>query len=290
MAPTKLHIELTTNCNLSCPLCDHGKTDSHEIDFDILSKWLNQELSKITDITLCGSFGEPTLYSRFSDLIELIKTKNPKTAISINTNGSTKTFESWAKDLKNLDESDSLVFAIDGLEDTHKKYRISDFKKVFEVMCQIKRDFPVKVLWQMVLFEHNEHQVKEVQRICSILGITVILKFPHAVNENIRYPKEYLGTSWEKMSGENLLPCEEYIYISSLGNIEPCAKLRTYKEYKKSEIKNVPANFLIQTYKNPLNLEKNYEEICKSQLYLWLKENRHSINNCKKCVSCGGIK
>lgn len=82
--PRQLSIMLTKRCNLECPYCYAAKGNS-EIDWNLLTNIL--EVAKqmnVLDITLGG--GEPTLYSRFEDLVTLINEKYDF-GLSVTTNG-----------------------------------------------------------------------------------------------------------------------------------------------------------------------------------------------------------
>lgn len=82
--PRQLSIMLTKRCNLECSYCYAAKGNS-EIDWNLLTNIL--EVAKqmnVLDITLGG--GEPTLYSRFEDLVKTINEKY-NFGLSVTTNG-----------------------------------------------------------------------------------------------------------------------------------------------------------------------------------------------------------
>ena len=71
--PRQLSIMLTKKCNLKCSYCYASKGDS-ELDWELLQQILEvAQNMNVLDITLGG--GEPTLYSRFEDLVKLINEK-----------------------------------------------------------------------------------------------------------------------------------------------------------------------------------------------------------------------
>ena len=82
--PRQLSIMLTKKCNLKCSYCYASKGDS-ELDWELLLQILEvAQNMKVLDITLGG--GEPTLYSRFEDLVKLINEKYDF-GLSVTTNG-----------------------------------------------------------------------------------------------------------------------------------------------------------------------------------------------------------
>lgn len=82
--PRQLSIMLTKKCNLKCSYCYASKGDS-ELDWELLQQILEvAQNMNVLDITLGG--GEPTLYSRFEDLVKLINEKYDF-GLSVTTNG-----------------------------------------------------------------------------------------------------------------------------------------------------------------------------------------------------------
>ncbi|WP_165786810.1 radical SAM protein [Aliarcobacter cryaerophilus] len=82
--PRQLSIMLTKKCNLECSYCYASKGES-ELDWDLLKNILEvAHKMNVLDITLGG--GEPTLYSRFDDLVKLVNDKY-YFGLSVTTNG-----------------------------------------------------------------------------------------------------------------------------------------------------------------------------------------------------------
>lgn len=82
--PRQLSIMLTKNANLKCSYCYASKGGS-ELDWELLQQILEvAQNMNVLDITLGG--GEPTLYSRFEDLVKLINEKYDF-GLSVTTNG-----------------------------------------------------------------------------------------------------------------------------------------------------------------------------------------------------------
>ena len=100
----ELHIELTTNCQLACPMCArnfHGGLDNplikiKSIDLTFFKKICPEHFIKqITSIIMCGNFGDPILNNDLILIIEYITKINPNIIIDLHTNGSARSISWW---------------------------------------------------------------------------------------------------------------------------------------------------------------------------------------------------
>lgn len=189
------HIEPTSKCILECPLCDRTwfykkfkKRELHEINVDDL---LNFFAGKGYDITMCGNNGDPIYHSKFHELCSRLKEIG--CAIKIVTNGSKKSKQWWEKLSNILDNRDSIVFSIDGLQDTNQIYRInSDFDSIMTGFEIIKDT--VKTIWKFIPFRHNQHQIEDAKKMALEKGF----------NE---FELERSARWWEK----DLMPDKEFV-------------------------------------------------------------------------------
>ena len=125
---TRLALELTSICNLACPLCIRTRKPEltetlKSIDYDALIRVIKDPLlDNLFQITMVGNIGDPIGYPKFIELLKEINTIKPNVIISISTNGALKTTKFWSElaNIKNL----HVRFAIDGLEDTNHIYRV----------------------------------------------------------------------------------------------------------------------------------------------------------------------
>lgn len=165
------HIEPTSKCILECPLCDRTwfyknfkKRELHEINIDDLIKFLDHKPYKIS---MCGNNGDPIYHSQFHELCDRLKKIGCE--LRITTNGSKKNKEWWIKLANILDKNDTLIFSIDGLEDTNKIYRIgSNFESIINGFKCVKGK--VKTTWKFIPFKHNQHQIEDAKKLSHELG------------------------------------------------------------------------------------------------------------------------
>jgi MoaA/NifB/PqqE/SkfB family radical SAM enzyme len=178
-----LHLESTTRCNAWCPACPRNKQGfgladgliEQDISVDKLTEILNM-LPSLTTIQISGTFGDCISGKNFIQLIDLILSYNNIKNIQIHTNGSLKTIQWWsdfADKIKHIKHS--VIFALDGLEDTHAIYRQNtNFNKIIENATAFISAGGTAV-WQFIPFEHNCHQIKDVIKLSKKLGFSDII-------------------------------------------------------------------------------------------------------------------
>lgn len=123
--PLLVDLELSTLCNLRCPMC-YTITDEYKkkvnatlMDFELFERLVTEIAGKVPALRL-SLRGEPTIHPRFVDCIALAKRKGVK-EISTLTNGSTLTVEFFAK----IAEAgiDWITVSIDGLGRQYESIR-----------------------------------------------------------------------------------------------------------------------------------------------------------------------
>jgi putative metalloenzyme radical SAM/SPASM domain maturase len=87
--PSRLYIETTTRCNLSCPYCPRTLTNSAESDISLgLIERLSPALKGAESVVLSG-LGEPLLHPEIGEIVRLCRGKMPSGAsVGFQTNGS----------------------------------------------------------------------------------------------------------------------------------------------------------------------------------------------------------
>ncbi len=174
----QLHLEITNNCQASCPMCsrnNHGGMDNplikiQEWSLEEFKTVINQEvLDQIDNIYFCGNFGDPLLNDNLVDMCSYVK-RNSTVSIRIHTNGSLRNASWWASLAKSLPQDHVVIFAIDGLADTHSRYRIgTDYNKILNNARSFIQAGGIAE-WAFLVFEHNEHQIEEARSIAQENG------------------------------------------------------------------------------------------------------------------------
>tara|TARA_R110000822_G_scaffold76953_2_gene184916 strand:- start:654 stop:1688 length:1035 start_codon:yes stop_codon:yes gene_type:complete len=171
-----VHLEISTRCNASCPLCPRNlagyDTDLgypvHDMRLEEAQKIFSpQFLKQLDKILINGNFGDFVTAKDGLKIIQYFVEQNPKIEIEISTNASAKP-NMWSElgKIPNV----FVGFDIDGLKDTHSLYRrytdwdliISNAKKFIAAGGRAK--------WRMIQFYHNKHQVAECKLMSEELG------------------------------------------------------------------------------------------------------------------------
>jgi MoaA/NifB/PqqE/SkfB family radical SAM enzyme len=169
-----IDIELTSFCNIKCPGCLRQEMNdkvghilnSSYIKLDDLKKWIPKGyLPNLRLVNFCGSVDEPTTHPEFLDIVDYFL---DFTNINIATNGSTRTIDFWEELGK---RKVSAFFGIDGIDqESLEKYRIgSNFKKVQTNWRSFIKNGGIAT-WQFIVFEHNEHLLKQAEQISKEEG------------------------------------------------------------------------------------------------------------------------
>lgn len=123
--PLLVDIELSTICNLRCPMCytrtDHfkNKVPARFMDFELFTKIIDEIGEKVPAVRL-SLRGEPTLHKQFVECIQYAKLKGIK-EISFLTNGSTLSQDYFEKILKA--GADWITISLDGMGETYESVR-----------------------------------------------------------------------------------------------------------------------------------------------------------------------
>lgn len=226
-----IQIEITSRCQASCPMClrnIHGGIDNPSLP---TSDWtvqrfkdtINSEvLTQVKCINFCGDFGDPIMNSGLIDMCQYIKENNPDIFVIISTNGSAQTTQWWTDLANALPENHNVIFAIDGLKDTHSLYRIGTS---YDMIIKNAKAFIAaggKAEWMFIRFKHNEHQVDTAKEISKELGFS---------NFNTKESKRF-GKQYPVLNRQGAI--EYYIEPPSSGTVKPVefVHLANYKEWK----------------------------------------------------------
>ena len=287
-------LDYTTKCNALCLRCARNIDGKYlnknmpiaDMPWEIFEKFFTETINSLDRIDYCGNFGDPILHPDLIKGLRWLYAKEDYTKrqeiesdrggllINIATNGGINSPHWWKELAHALNTSTSnqpgtVTFGIDGLEDTNDLYRRQvNWKRLMEnVEAFIQAGG--KATWQFIIFEHNAHQLQEVEQLSKEMGFTdffTIDNYHREENdtggsdtdtylERLKGKKEQESTRklnwWENLTTTFNRPTEEV--VDHLG-------LET-KKYKKLEIKN-------ETEDNITNKESKlnkFETIIKTQ-------------------------
>lgn len=169
-----------------------------DMTLDIAKTVLQKSLlQRISQINFCGNFGDAIANKDFIDIVEYIKSVNPKIYMILTTNGGARDTKFWTKVAKLINRCE---FGIDGLRDTNHLYRqfvnwdILERNVTTYINESIKNGKSMHSVWVMNVFKHNSHQIQDAKTIASKWGIS---KFQTRVTDRF--------DSWSK-TGINAWP------------------------------------------------------------------------------------
>lgn len=246
-----LHIEPTTRCTLACPACPrttwHTLTNrpvaKSDLDVSALDKFLDCDAGRlIKHFSLCGDYGDSIYYP---DLFKLIKKFRDRVSFSITTNGSRQSIHFWKNLAGILNQNDTVVFSIDGLEHTNHLYRVnSDWPSIMQGV-DIMSQSPVKVHWKTIIFQFNYDRLAEIKSFATSKGATFHAEKTYRYGQQeLIPPSNFVETNhlFQKEYNENLEieiepRCEqEAAVVTADGYFFPCCYIRHPQTLYKSQL------------------------------------------------------
>lgn len=249
-----IHLEVTSKCQARCPMCPRRIqggpmmpwVELNEITLEQFSEWFPTDFVKqLHSLNMCGNLGDPIIAKDTVPIYSYLRENNPNIILQMHTNGSARNKEFW-QDLAKLKVT--VVFGIDGLEDTHSKYRIgTDFNKIIE-NAKAFISAGGEARWDMLVFDHNKHQTEECEKLAYDLGFKLYQKKNssrfkngkfHVLDDSgktidILYPteksKDFIHKIKESREVEQpTIFCKAKksndIYVGADGNVSPCCWL-----------------------------------------------------------------
>jgi hypothetical protein len=202
---SRLHIELTSRCNASCPACSRnlagGPTTPNlqitELTLEDIQNFFPKKFAKnVIGINFCGNVGDPGMAVDLLPILDYFQTSSEKfIAQQVRTNGGMRKPDFW-KDMGNFFKSapkanlnhafyqPCVVFSVDGLEDTNHIYRRGvRWDRLFANM-EAYASTGAFGIWEWLIFEHNQHQVEQARKIAESLGFHFVVKNPMGFGEH----------------------------------------------------------------------------------------------------------
>jgi len=254
---TWLHVEASTRCNAWCPSCPrnldgYGLLPGLELR-DLLLIDLQETIDKLPNlitVQFCENFGDPVIARNFGQLYPY--TYGKVHDIRIHTNGSLRNKHWWYELGKQLRYSEhEVVFAIDGMKDTHEIYRQgTNYDKVIKNASAFIRAGG-NACWQFIPFKHNEKEILWVMAESQRLGfkrftVQKDVRLSKSPARNWRTGEEYKIKFWKNDDVTNRFKQNKQVikkencmhlgtnslYLNAKGDIYPCCYLDNVLHYK----------------------------------------------------------
>lgn len=313
-----LHLEFTSLCNAKCPQCPRTNNDSLPLESlslaDIQTMFPVSFVSQLNHMYSCGNYGDPAVHPECIDICKYF-IDNGCGSVRIFTNGGIRTPEFW-KELARIGVS--VVFAIDGLEDTNHIYR--DGVKWDKLMANVNAFISEggKARWAYLIFEHNEHQIEEARALSEKLGFETFVEKASSryrmgsdptksvssgknrdgieIKESDASAKYKKSTdviitkhgSWKKYTQETEITCktkkENNLFVSFDGNVWPCCWIGSSMHFSGQS----PTRESMKVYSSTMNSLKHHtlEEILNNKWFSHDLEKSWEINNSDRLHVC----
>jgi MoaA/NifB/PqqE/SkfB family radical SAM enzyme len=171
-----VHLEISSMCNASCAWCPRTfwgypyNSGYPEVNLSLeqAQKIFQPEfLNQLTSIRINGNFGDIVMNPEGPGIVEYFFSVNPDLHISISTNGGARNSKFWTQ----LAQTPAtVIFCLDGLEDTHHLYRQNT---VWSTVISNAQTFILaggQAVWKMIEFDHNRHQIDACRDMSTQMG------------------------------------------------------------------------------------------------------------------------
>lgn len=237
------HFEVSGKCTLQCPRCPRTEAVpvpwiNKELSLNFFKNLLTEDLLKneVKRITFCGDIGDPIYASEFIEIVEYIKSVNPRIHIFTITNGSYRKAEWWNRFAAASNEYDTVNFSVDGYDHaSNNLYRVnSNWESIMQGM-RIMAQSSVYVNWAAIVFKFNQDHLDTIRQLakeigCDGLQLTYSTKFgskygnyggandlleprPEFVSSTHRYERHFENLSGRELNNQDYLEHNRQRYI-----------------------------------------------------------------------------
>lgn len=229
-----IEVENSTICNARCPQCLREELAFESISYE--QKYLPVEFfdripvdvyNNLKKIHFAGTLGDPCAAPNFLEVIKFVKSKNKDLIITISTNGGMKSPEWWKELADLLSPTDSVMFAIDGLENTNHIYRVNVNWNSLIRNVKSFIEHGGNASWQFIVFRHNQHQIDQARNMAKDLKFKEFL-----VKKSHRFP--ITDIKGLKLIGGDDVPIEPSTDGMYVNEIKFIPNYKTWKEDTKN--------------------------------------------------------
>lgn len=230
-----LHLEPTDVCQAACPLClreldsNFDKSKQHHLSIaQIQNKYSENFIKNLDKMFMCGVYGDPAAGKYTLDIYRYFRKINPNIVLGMNTNGGLQNTVWWHELGCIMNQpQDYVVFSIDGNEDTNSVYRVNVNWTRLKENIKAFVSAGGKAHWDMLIYEHNQHQVDECEQLAREMGFNWFRSkvSRRSLKASLQYP-----TGWQPMTiSSTVIKCHALIehseYLDAQGRSAPCCWL-----------------------------------------------------------------
>ena len=235
----EVHIELSSECNASCPLCPrnyfgyphNGGYPEHSMTLDEAKQLFQPEfIAQLDKLLVNGNYGDFVMNPHSIDILRYFREHNPDLLITVSTNGAARSAEFWTA-LANM--NCDVYFCIDGLEDTHSMYRMNTlYSTVIRNALTFINAAGGRASWKFIVFDHNRHQIDEARRRSEELGFDAF--YLSDTGRDIGWAFDKRGQLLHTIGAVEPVTFNKIWPLKSFANIEK--ELGAHQHYRKDTI------------------------------------------------------
>ena len=249
-----LQLEISSNCNASCPQCPRNFYGGKTVEDLPLITWTLNDLQQILTtqfvqqlkfVYFCGTYGDPMINKAIADMCFWLKKINSTLSIGIHTNGSLGHPDTYKKLTKLVN---FISFGIDGLEDTNAIYRRNTNWKTIIKNVKIFIENGGNAHWVFIVFVHIQHQVKQAEQLSQQLNFKTF---------NIKKTSRFFNKSHQ------LIPMLDV--LDNFGNKIYKIKPPTIKKYLNKSVQTIQS-FNKELYVKKTNITCTH--LIKNEIYI----------------------
>ena len=178
----RLDLETSSLCNAECRVCSRRRdggiknqtfTETY-ITIKQVKEWFSEDfIENLGLITMCGNYGDSMTNPDLISILKHFRSINPNVRFQMHTNASGRDATFWRElgEIFSVNNS-TLVFSVDGLEDTNWIYRKGTHWDKIMLAMETYTSTGAKSHWEFLVFRHNEHQVEEARQLAKDMGVT----------------------------------------------------------------------------------------------------------------------
>lgn len=240
----RLELELTSTCNLKCPLCIRSIVGAPEKNQYRPLEEIIQHLERYNNlqfVTIAGAIAEPTTYPHLLDVVKYLKKRDIE--ISLYINGDTRT-DDYYKKLGVLFRGckGHVYFTMCGsTQELHERYRVnSNLQRVLSRLDIINKYSGGKGILTWIVFNYNEedflqHYDEYKQKYNTEYFYTLPMDEHFQLKGTIRLPDrlhKVYNDNVDRSDFNVVCPANKngFIQITYDGKVHPCSLHRLYGE------------------------------------------------------------
>jgi hypothetical protein len=245
--------------------------------------------------------------------------------VVVHTNGGARSTDWWRKLAHALPEDHRVVFALDGLEDTHHLYRVGTKYETVIKNAQAFIDAGGTAEWVFIKFKHNEHQVEAARSMSSDLGFkkftvknssrfilepkvavknssgTTLYNIEPSTEVTMKFIDKKIVQAYKEIVKHSTIECksqmEKEAYVDAYGDLYPCCWLGSvpYSYIDADDAFEVRTEMLKQHHEmisklgNINTFDKSIKDIIESTEYQTVWHEYWTTNKLITCARTCGV-